>query len=219
MSLSAILRTVRHASERRFDRKHGLDTCGMVETPKFAGMPVEVGRDANPYFASGKARIRRMIRRSRINPSDYHFVDFGTGKGRPLIVASAYPFKSITGIEADHELCEIARANVTTWFRSHCGPPIKVIEADARTTPLPNGNLFIFMYNPFSGDVLEEVSEHLAELARGDRKLVVAYSGDELAGALEGTGAFRRVPIPPLRPWLGSSMSLFFNPAAEPKRR
>lgn len=192
----------------------------MVENPKFAGMPAEVRRDSTAYIPSGSSRIHRLIRWSHIDPSDYHFVDLGAGKGRPLMLASAYAFKSITGVEADHELCDIARTNIQAWSRSHSGPLMGVIEADARSAALPEGNLFVFLNNPFVGDVLDTVSKRLAELARAtDRKLVVAYSGDELAGALDRTGAFRRVPIPPLRPWQRSSMSLFFNAAADPKRR
>ena len=219
MSLSSILRRVRHAADLRFDREHGLDTCEIIEKPNFVGMPAEIGRDSTPYIPSGETRIRRLIRRSRIDPSEYHFVDLGTGKGRPLLIASGYPFRSITGIEADHDLCEIARANVQAWARSHAGTPIRVIEGDVRTASLPKGNLFVFMYNPFIGEVFEAVAKRLAEVASSPRKVVVAYSGDRLADALERTGAFRRLSIRPLRPWQQSSMSLFFNIAADPKRR
>lgn len=218
MSLNAFLRLVRGAAERRFDRKHGLDTCGIVEKPQFIGVPEDVGRDATYYAPSSRVRLRRLIRHSRIDPSEFHFVDLGTGKGRPLILASAYPFRSIVGVEADHELCEIARANVRAWSRTHASPPIDVIEGDARIAPLPEGNVFIFMFNPFTGEVFKAVAERLAELGKSsDRKVVIAYSGDVFAGVLKDTKAFRRERVRPLRRWMPSTVSLFFNLGAGPK--
>ena len=39
------------------------------------------------------------------------FIDFGSGKGRALLLASELPFKKIVGIEFSPPLHEIARAN------------------------------------------------------------------------------------------------------------
>src|SRR6516225_8353137 len=41
----------------------------------------------------------------------FTFVDIGCGKGRALMVASAFPFRRLVGVEISPELCEIARAN------------------------------------------------------------------------------------------------------------
>lgn len=30
---------------------------------------------------------------------DYDFLDFGSGKGRTLLMAASFPFKKITGVE------------------------------------------------------------------------------------------------------------------------
>ena len=189
-----------------------------MERPRFEGQPDEVRLNSTAYSPSSAARIRRLIRRSGIDQRTFHFVDLGTGKGRPLIVASSYPFLSIVGVEADPSLCDIARNNVRTWTSKHAGPSIRIVESDARVAHFPEGNLFVFMHNPFVGDVLDAVAERLAELTDSAREVVVAYSGDENCAALERTGAFSRVRLTPLRPWLPSTMSLFFSSASKQKR-
>ena len=42
------------------------------------------------------------------------FVDYGSGKGRALIVAALYGFTKIIGIEFAKELCEISETNIQT---------------------------------------------------------------------------------------------------------
>lgn len=218
LNLSAILRFLRNRADAQFDRTHGIDTCGLVN-PGFAGMPEAVKRDGLYYVPIGTGRLKRLVRASRIDPSRYHFVDLGSGKGRALIVASRYPFKSIVGIEADHGLSEIARANAASWRRTHPSAPLRVVEGDARTAELPDGHLFVLLANSFTGEVLEIVCNRLAALAATpQREVVVAYSGDEHAGVLAATGAFRREAIRPIRRWLRPSSSLFFNPLADAKR-
>src|SRR5699024_10596443 len=110
------------------------------------------------------ALIRRIVRQSRIDPRQFAFVDLGCGKGRVLIAAADFSFRSILGIEADAALCEIARRNLKR-VRHGPGAVASVIHADARTADLPEGNLFIFMYSPFRGPVFETVARRLAGMA------------------------------------------------------
>lgn len=215
--LSVLLRKVQLRADRRFDQRFGLETWAPVTNPAFEDMPESLRRDAVCYLPSGIARISRLIRSSGVTPDAYQFVDLGCGKGRVLFIADQHGFQSVTGIEADKALCVAAQANLEAWRTMHPETSVRVIYGDARTAPLPEGNLFIFMYNPFVGEVLDSVAARLAGLARAHRRVVIAYSGDANAEAFVQQGVFSRERLKPLRPWLSSSMSLFRSPKADCK--
>lgn len=200
-----------------FDRRYGVETNRDVPRDELTGMPPEVRRHAGDYAPSNPAVFRRIVRASGVDPHYFTFVDLGCGKGRILIAAAAYPFRSIVGIEADAALSAIARCNLER-VPAGCGGG-SVVHADARTADFPDGNLFIFMYSPFRGPVFEAVAQRLAGFARTpDRAIVIAYSADWEAEALERTGAFVRVPLRRRQFWRRSSVSLFYNEAASRMR-
>jgi precorrin-6B methylase 2 len=199
-----------------FDRWHGVDTNRKVPRDELTGMPRETRGHAGEYSPSNPSLIKRIVRESRVDPRHFVFVDLGCGKGRVLIAAAEYPFQSIVGIEADAALCTIARRNLE---RVHLNVE-SVIHADARTADLPQGNLFIFMYSPFRGPVFESVAQRLAAMAREPgRAIIVAYSADWEAEALERTGVFARVRLRRRQFWRRSRVSLFYNEAAGRMRR
>ena len=82
------------------------------------------------------------------------------------------------------------------------------------TLVLPEGDLFVFMFNPFSGPIFDDVANHLAAAAREPRPVVVAYNNDKCGDVLERTGAFRRVRLKPLKFWTPPTMSIFYNDIA-----
>ena len=45
----------------------------------------------------------------------FDFIDFGSGKGRVLLVASHYPFRQVIGVEFSPELHEIAQENIRRY--------------------------------------------------------------------------------------------------------
>jgi predicted RNA methylase len=63
----------------------------------------------------------------------FSFVDFGSGKGRVLLVASHYPFREVVGVEFSPELQKIAEGNI----RSTKAPngAVRMSARFARTPP------------------------------------------------------------------------------------
>ena len=201
-----------------FDRRYGVDTNRKVPRDELVDIPPETRQHAGDYSPSSPALFRRIVRQSRIDPRQFAFVDLGCGKGRVLIAAADFSFRSILGIEADATLCEIARSNLKR-VRHRPREVASVIHADARTADLPEGNLFIFMYSPFRGPVFETVARRLAGMAsEPGRAMVVAYSSDWEADALERTGAFSRERLRRRQFWRRSTVSLFYNQAASRMR-
>lgn len=205
---------------RRFDRRLGIETNEKVSRHGLTGMPTELRQHAGEYAPSNPAVLRRIIRKSGIDPNHFTFIDLGCGKGRALIAAAAYPFKEIIGVEADSALCRVAKQNLKRWRDGRSDRPTKVVQNDARTFKWPKGNLFVFMYSPFSGPVFQQVAERLAAAAgEPGRAVVIAYSADWEAAVLERAGCFTRVRMRRRQFWAPSTVSFFYNDLANRMRR
>lgn len=204
---------------RRFDRRHGVETVNTVTRDGLTGMAPELRAHAGEYIPTNPALFRRMVRKSGIDPSRFTFVDLGCGKGRIVIAAADYPFKAILGVEADLAIFRAAQDNLKRWRKGDARRRARVVHADARTFEWPKGDLFIFMYSPFRGPIFKQVAKRLAAVAgEPGRAVVIAYSRDWEAAALERTGRFKRVRMKRLQFWAPSSVSFFYNEAADRMR-
>jgi SAM-dependent methyltransferase len=188
------------ASGRRFDRDHGVTTQALFLLSQLGETRAEAYRHATHYepvpvdaFRALLARVpTRFVRTST-------FVDVGSGMGRGVLLASEYPFEQVAGIELSPALHAIAAANVAAAHhlatqcrdaRLRCG--------DARRARYPKGNLVVFLFNPFDGEVVRAVLERiLASRSERDevvllyhapvhRDVVAEYAGDLLADTADG---------------------------------
>ena len=205
---------------RRFDRRLGIETTEKVSRQGLTGIPPELREHAGEYAPTDPALFRRMVRKSGIDPGSFAFIDLGCGKGRIMIAAADYPFREIIGVEADAALCRAAKLNLKRWGQGRSDGRLKIVHRDAQTFKWPKGNLFVFMYSPFSGPVFQQVAERLAEAAgQPGRAVVIAYSADWEADALERTGRFTRRRMPRRKFWAASTVSFFYNDLADQMRR
>ena len=117
------------------------------------------------------------MRTLRIRHANFAFVDFGSGKGRAVLLAARDPFQRIVGVEFAPALHEIAVRNLTLFRRRlRQAPPIELHCQDAVTYSIPETNVVCFMYNPFDGVVMQKVLDNLAaSYAQRPRRLIVAY--------------------------------------------
>jgi tRNA G46 methylase TrmB len=91
----------RHA---RFDEQAGVYTTGRVTLEELGLSPdCSVRYKATPinFFHAAVAKLSLDYPRTV-------FIDFGSGKGRVLLLASHYPLRSIIGVEISEALCQIA---------------------------------------------------------------------------------------------------------------
>lgn len=107
----------------------------------------------------------------------FTFVDFGSGKGRALLMAADLPFAHIVGVEFARELHAIAVAN----FASRAAldgpdPRVTLLNDDAAAFDYPDEPLLLFLFNPFDPPVLTEVAKRaLAAWAAHPRPMRVLY--------------------------------------------
>lgn len=116
--------------------------------------------------------VRPFIRQLGIDYKQYAFVDFGSGKGRVLLEASEFPFKSVEGVEFSANLHGIAENNIRNYRRAkvRCAV-LRSIHADAIDLSLPDTPLVLYLFNPFFGPVLAAVFANI-------RKSFVAHPRD-----------------------------------------
>ncbi len=166
--LSAIAKLFRQkttADLHPFDRRHRVDTGGVLYASQLISGHAN-DRHSEGYYATAPSLFRGILARwqqsllTRYALSDYAFVDIGCGKGRALMLAAEYPFRSITGIELNPGLARVARRNLR---RSHPGCPPSVITGDALQTPLPSGPLLLFIFNAFTGEVVQAFLQRLSD--------------------------------------------------------
>ena len=121
--------------------------------------------------------IKRLYNefKKRIKPVDYHFIDIGCGNGIPLIYAyKNFEFKSYSGFDFIQEHIEISKDNIKLSLGKDSN--IEVFKFDAKEYKLDNNkSFFVFMYNPFSGYILDNFLKNNFELLKAN-KSVIAYS-------------------------------------------
>ncbi len=188
-----------HTEERAeradgFDARRGTDTSGMV-------MPWELKDrhneppDGNPYASLTSDRIRALITAAPIVAGETVFVDLGSGKGRVLLVAQAFPFKRIVGVEWSGELTAVARSNIAVAAAG--GTPdgrFELLQMDAGVYDFPIAPLVLFLFNPFGEATMARVVANLERsLAVHPRPVFVIYANPMQAGLFAHSPVFRAV--------------------------
>jgi SAM-dependent methyltransferase len=178
-----------------FDERYGLDTA---HSPGLEPDPPDA--DHVGYQPIGFMRLRRMLPRREVGPSDV-FLDLGSGKGRAVIQAALhYPFKRVEGVEISPSLHEVAVRNVDVMRGRLCCENVRLHRMDVLDFAIPDDTSVVLLNNPFTGDVFRSVVARLLESAsRQPRPLRIIYSNPIEEGALLATG--RIEPVRALRGW------------------
>lgn len=162
--------------DRSFDRKYGIDTTGRIEIEK-----LNVNSDNakyGVYYEPTPTKIfRYIIKRIHIKHQDYVFIDYGSGKGRTLLLASDLPFKKIIGIEFSEYLHNIAKNNISVYRnkQQRCHN-IQSLCVDAVSYSLPDEPCVIFFYNPFEPIVMEKVLSNIkSSIEQNPRNIILIY--------------------------------------------
>ena len=166
-----------------FDLKHGVETCGVVFHDNASDIASDEQREAVHYEATPVNVVRSILSKLPIDHSEYTFIDYGSGKGRVLLQASEYPFKSIIGVELSKRLHETAENNlrICRYFDQKC-VNVKSCCANATQLKLPDDPLVIFFFTPFFGAVMDQVISNIQEsLSANPRPLHIVYYGSRLS--------------------------------------
>jgi SAM-dependent methyltransferase len=164
-------------NDRRFDNAHGTDTSGLVPTSELDIEDAATKWQSNLYLASPPRVTRHIIDSLAIDPGQYCFVDYGSGKGRVVLTAATYPFRKVIGVEISRTLHATAEQNVQRYRGEPLVSEVELWCGDAREFPLPSGNLVLHMYHPFGPDILRDMLSKILAAANTEpgRRIVLPY--------------------------------------------
>lgn len=164
-------------TESEFDDEFGTDTevireIGSLDIALSENALHAVAYEPSPYHITTK-----IIQELSIDHTRFSFLDFGSGKGRVLLIASQLPFKSVIGIEFSRELCEVTKDNIAKFPPSKCAASwVECVHTDVVEYRLPGNPLVCYFYNPFDQVIMEVVVGRLVESLREiPREIYVIY--------------------------------------------
>lgn len=110
------------------------------------------------------------------NENANSLIDFGSGKGRIMVVAAHYGFKSITGIDFSEALCAEAEMNIEKIKPFSPSVNFKILCDDVVNYAIKNDDNVFFFFNPFDDVVMLQVVKNiLFSLKQKPRKVIVVY--------------------------------------------
>lgn len=141
------------------------------------------------YQPSAAALVRSAIDELAVDYAEFTFIDYGSGKGRVLLLAAGYPFREVIGIEFCRELYAIGLDNInkipSQLLRAR---RISTFCSDAVDFELPAGDLICYFYNPFGPPVLASVARRLAAHGSLGHRVIIIYVDAQHPDLLQQAG-------------------------------
>ncbi len=167
-----------------FDLAHDVDTDGEVLGWTYLS-DLDISSpnwiDGVDYCAIEPERFDAILSSLEIRFEDFTFIDFGSGKGRALLMASDFPFRKVIGLEFSRELHETAERNIRTYKRSPQG--CRAVESrcvDFLDFSLPPEACVLYFYDPCSEALFRRVLDHIRKsLEEHPRPLWIVYVAPE----------------------------------------
>lgn len=190
----AMLKAPRRVVDWVWDRVHHVDTGEIIEIDEM-NVSSENAVHGNRYQATPSEVFRRVIGSLNIPYGEYTFIDYGSGKGRTLLLGAAFPFRRIIGLEFAPSLHRAAESNIRTFRGVRKCKDIEAICMDASAYPLTPGKFVLFFNFPFHEPVMKRVMSQIDDLLRGSRSevLIVNYEPSPVISRLIGADPFFRV--------------------------
>ncbi len=182
-----------------FDRRYGTDTYSSLPLSAMDGVDGGLLDHAVQYEVSAIPKFRRAmsaLQRTAIDdPSQYSFIDFGSGKGLVVMLAAQHAFREVHGVEMAPVLHEIAKRNVGILEGQGASrAPVTLACGNALTYAWPDGNVVVYIYNPFDEELTSRfIDRVLGEAGRRERKVSIVYVNPVHKALFERVPALRAV--------------------------
>jgi Histone methylation protein DOT1 len=175
-----------YAHDALFDLHYGVRTYRWVALKDLE--IVGDNRDQGINYQPVKVSVFRSAMDAFQIPRDGVFVDYGSGKGRVLMLAVLYGFKRTVGIELAQDLCVDADRNLDR-FRNRTRKQFeaRVLNVDAACYPVDDDDCVFFLYNPFHAKVLEQLLANIRISLRSKPRLIhIVYANPFHRQVLDG---------------------------------
>ena len=164
----------------RFDQENGVETDGDLDGWTYLSdleIPSSNWIHGNNYAPIEPARFHAILASLPLKFEDFVFVDFGSGKGRALLMASQFPFKRVVGIEFSPELHAAALANLARYrgFKRRC-ESVESLCMDFLEFQLHPEPSVLFFFDPCDQSVLAKILTMISQSFEANpRELYVIY--------------------------------------------
>ena len=165
--------TIRH--EIKGEKKYNIDTIELNRLNKLMIqgdnlIHASIYQGANYYLIEKAFDYLQSINANR------SIIDFGSGKGRVLIVAAHYGFRNITGIDFAKALCISAEQNINQIKSNYPSTKFIVICDDVINYSIKEDENVFFFFNPFDEVVMLQVVKNiLKSLKENPRHIFIVY--------------------------------------------
>lgn len=138
------------------------------------------------YYPSSIRAVNRVLRDLHVTGNDV-FVDYGSGMGRTIVLASRFPFRELIGVEASGDLHRAALTNLLRAVPEPERSRIDLLHGDARHFQLPDTASVLYFYNPFHGEILRTVFSDIERSLRlRPRRLRIVFNNPSHFRSIEG---------------------------------
>jgi hypothetical protein len=183
-------------AEALLERRYGVESA---RHDTLAELGIEAA-DRRWHHPSDWISVRRALARLAPTPEDV-FVDFGSGRGRAVLLAAGFPFRRVVGVELSDRLTAVARENLRRYRgRIRCAE-VEFVTADATEYEIPDDLTVAYLYAPFGGDVFAAwLRNLLASLDRTPRVLRLVFNYPSEHNRLIASGRAEVLSVGP-RSW------------------
>jgi SAM-dependent methyltransferase len=144
---------------------------GLDFHPRNKKIKKESGGKNQGYAITPESHLKQIFATLDITNKN-NFIDIGCGKGYVLTKAAKQPYNKITGIDFIPKMAHIAQKNISIL---RLKDRINLCFADVASYDYDEYD-HLFLYNPFSSDILESVVSRIIEsLERRPRDLIIIY--------------------------------------------
>jgi len=179
-------------SDYVFDIRYGTDTVGRVALSQL-DIPYDSAQLGNRYQPTGAGAFNTIMAALNLPPGQV-FVDFGSGKGQVLMMATRYGFRRIVGVEFSEQLCAIARSNIEKFkARETMVASIDIVHQDAARYAFMDDETVFYFFIPFDDEIFMRVLGGINDSLRRRPRvawLVYYVSDEQRRAAIEGNTFF-----------------------------
>ncbi|MDR5738211.1 class I SAM-dependent methyltransferase [Caballeronia sp. LZ016] len=158
------------------DRMLGTDTGGIYPPESATGTNGPESGNL-PYMGCQPSIVRHVLQQLG-DVTGRTFIDIGCGKGRPMIVATEFPFDAVLGYDIAAPLVETANRNAAIVARRFPDrTPMRAFVDDATTMPFPSKDIVAFFFNPFGAELMTVMRERFdkALTEQAIQRLTIVY--------------------------------------------
>lgn len=198
-------RVHRRLLDRNYDRRHGVETCG-IHHPAKLGLPRDRAIQAVEYDATPTSVFRHMIKAVPGDLRRFIFIDLGSGKGRTLMMAAELPFQRIEGVELSQKMHCIALKNIVLSGNQEAR--VRSINLDAAEYRFPAEPFVLYLFNPFKEALISRVVSNLEQsVIRMPREGYVLYANAVYKHVFDSAKFLEPMPRPYLTRILDRAIS------------